>query len=195
MVVFQSIKDKWKTFGELCDAVFNGIIKSARQWKATRVDFVADRYPAISIKNPERNRRAENSGIQRVNIYDKDQNVPKLWKKYLSVGENKESLIAFLCEHWRSYTTSPLIILPSLYVTSKEKCLHFSRGTSDEDLVVCDELLELQSNHEEADTRLLLHAKHAAVTNDNVMIKTPDTEVFDATCNRKRYTFHDKNGK
>ena len=45
-----------------------------------------------------------------------------------------------------------------LYVTSKEKCFHLSLGISEDDLVVCTEMLELECNHEKADTRLLLHA-------------------------------------
>ena len=178
MAVVQALKGKWKTFGELCDAIFNSILKLSCHWKATRLDFVADRYLPNSIKDPERNRRAENSGMQKVHIYDKSQNVPKQWKKYLSVGENKESLIAFLCDHWCSYTSSQLGIVDSLYVTSKEKCFHFSRGKSEDDLVVRTEMLELECNHEEADTRLLFHAKHAASTNDAVVIKSPDTDVF-----------------
>ena len=36
----------------------------------------------------------------------------------------------------------------------------------------------MESDHEEADTRLLLHAQHAAVDSDRVIIKTPDTDVF-----------------
>jgi hypothetical protein len=152
MAVLQARKGKWNTFGELCDAIFKGILKSAREWKATRVDFVANGYPSQSIKNPERNRRADTSGIQKVRVFNKDQNVPKQWKKYLSLGDNKESLVAFLCEHWRSYTSSRLGNLPSLYVTSKEKCFHFSCGISDEHVLLCDEVLELESDHEEADT-------------------------------------------
>ena len=66
MAVVQALKGKWKTFGELCDAIFNSILKSARHWKATRLDFVADHYLSIRIKDQERNRRAENSGIQKV---------------------------------------------------------------------------------------------------------------------------------
>ena len=44
--------------------------------------------------------------------------------------------------------------------------------------MVRTEMLELECNHEEADTRLLFHAKHAASTNDAVVIKSPDTDVF-----------------
>ena len=131
MAVIQALKGKWKTFGELCDTIFYSILKLAREWKATRIDFVADRYPAISIKNPERARRAGNAGVQKVHVFSKEQNVPKQWKKFLSLGENKESLISFLCEHWRSYTSSRLGNLAVLYATSKEKCYSFSRGIAD----------------------------------------------------------------
>ena len=76
MALVQALKGKWKTFGELCDTIFSNILKLACHYKATRVDFVADCYLSTSIKNPERNRRAENSGIQKVHIYDKSQNIP-----------------------------------------------------------------------------------------------------------------------
>lgn len=99
MAVLQALKGKWKTFGELCDAIFNSMLQWARRWNATRIDLVSDRYPAISIKNPERNKRADRSGIQKIHVYNKEQQVQKQWKKYLSCGENKESLIVFLCNH------------------------------------------------------------------------------------------------
>ncbi len=99
-------------------------------------------------------------------------------EEVLEFRGTSESLVTFLCEHWRSYTSSRPGNLASLYVTSKEKCFHFSRGISDEHVLLCDEVLELESDHEEADTRLLLHTKHAAVNNDRVIIKTPDTDVF-----------------
>ncbi len=37
---------------------------------------------------------------------------------------------------------------------------------------------ELYSNHEEADTRLILHAQHASTMHSNVTIRSPDTDVF-----------------
>ena len=35
----------------------------------------------------------------------------------------------------------------------------------------------LHSDHEEADARLLLHAKHAANTHPRIVIQSPDTDV------------------
>ena len=41
----------------------------------------------------------------------------------------------------------------------------------------CENVLSLRSDHEEADTRLLLHAKHAAETHNRIVIQSPDTDV------------------
>ena len=42
----------------------------------------------------------------------------------------------------------------------------------------CHLVDELESDHQEADTRMLLHAKHDSSTYDNIVISTPDTDVF-----------------
>lgn len=85
MATLQAMKGKLTTFGELCDLIFSILQKAAHYWKAKRIDFVTDRYPDISIKNPERNRRAACSGVQKTHVHSKDQRVPKQWKKFLSV--------------------------------------------------------------------------------------------------------------
>ena len=74
----------------------------AQKWGVYRIDFVADRYTQQNIKNAERSKRAT-QGVQKVHIFRKEQNLPKQWKKYLSAGENKESLVAFLCDCWCDY--------------------------------------------------------------------------------------------
>jgi len=40
------------------------------------------------------------------------------------------------------------------------------------------EVPELHCDHEEADTRLLLHAKHASATHQHIVIRSPDTDVL-----------------
>ena len=39
-------------------------------------------------------------------------------------------------------------------------------------------LSDLQANHEEADTRLLFHAKHASQPDSRNIIHSPDTDVL-----------------
>lgn len=63
MAVLQVIKGKWKTFGEFADSTLTYLTNLAAKWSATRLDFVGDRYPEISIKNTERARRASVQGI------------------------------------------------------------------------------------------------------------------------------------
>ena len=41
MAVLQAMKRKWKTFGEFAETIFAYLVKLVRQWKATRLDFVA----------------------------------------------------------------------------------------------------------------------------------------------------------
>ena len=138
---------------------------------------MGDRYPERSIKNAERSRRAE-KGVQRIHIFGAEQPVPKQWKKFLSCGESKESLMVFLSEHWRTYKTCQLNGILNVFITSKETCRWLSPGSTDDDVLECHDCADLESNHEEADTRLLLHAKHAANTYDSVIIRSPDTDVF-----------------
>ena len=88
MAVVQTMKGKWRTFGDFADSVFAYLLNLAKKWNAVRLDFVVDRYPTLSIKNAERAKRAT-QGVQRVHIYSKDQNIPKQWKKFLSCGDNK----------------------------------------------------------------------------------------------------------
>ena len=77
----------------------------------------------------------------------------------MSLSENKVALTAFSAT-WRAYASIRLGGLVLLHVTTREKCFRFSRGASDDHVVMCNELLEIESDHEEADTRLLLHGKH-----------------------------------
>ena len=191
MAVLQVMKGKWKTFGEFADSVFAYLVILARQWKAVRLDFVVDRYPKESIKNAERTRRAI-QGTQRVHIYNKDQNVPKQWKKYMSCGENKESLIAFLWKHWCTYCSAQMKRLEYMYVTSESKCYLLFPCVSQNECIQRQEVRALESDHEEADTRLLLHARHAADTQyTDIIVKSPDTDVF-VLCIAKQKTIGKK---
>ncbi|XP_046864636.1 uncharacterized protein LOC124459156 isoform X2 [Xenia sp. Carnegie-2017] len=152
MAVLQVIKGKWKTFG--------------------------DRYPEISIKNTERAHRASVQGVQTVHIFNDAQKIPKQWKKFMSSGKNKESLMAFLANQWRTYPSSFLRSLACLYITSRDKCICLTLAVSKENPIISNNVPELESDHEEADTRLLLHSKHSAQTYDRIIIKTPDTDVL-----------------
>ncbi|KAL7382446.1 hypothetical protein ABVT39_022502 [Epinephelus coioides] len=75
MAVIQALQSRPSTFGELAETILQHIIQLALQHKCTRIDFVIDQYPKMSIKNLERSCRAE-GGTQWMQIYGQDQKTP-----------------------------------------------------------------------------------------------------------------------
>ena len=173
MALLQTLSTIPATFKELANMVLMQISTIAVSLQCTRADFVCDRYPVISIKNLDREKRA-NDGAQVIRIYDGQQRVPRQWKKFMSSGENKEAIQEFLFQSW--LTSSPDMLKGvHVYVTHHDKC---HRLVPSGEAVACEEILELFSDHEEADTRLILHASHAAQMHTKVVIRSPDTDVF-----------------
>jgi uncharacterized protein YbdZ (MbtH family) len=177
MALLQALnsKDIPDTFGQLAEILLKKIIAIAVFNKSRRVDFITDRYPEISTKNVERMSRAT-SGTNVFSILGEQQKVPKQWKKFMHVGSNKERLIDFLVEQWRKVPPSSLKSV-ELFVTNKDKCFKIC-SVSDVAVVIVEELQELECDHEEAGTRMFVHAHHAAESVDTVVIKSPDTDVL-----------------
>ena len=176
MALLQALKakDLPETFGDLAEIVLKKIINIAAFNNSQRVDFVTDRYPKVSTKNVERVSRAT-SGAYVFSILGEQQKVPKQWKKFMQVGSNKERLIDFLMEQWRKVPSSSLGSI-ELFVTNEDKC--FKINSVSNVGVVMEEIPELKCDHEEADTRMFVHAQHAAESVETVVIKSPDTDVF-----------------
>ena len=78
-------------------------------------------------------------------------------------------LIRFLVNRWR--TNSSIQVSIPLYIVYQDKCICINVTGS-------HFVTKLESNQEEADTRMLLHAKHSSKTINNVIIHTPDTYAF-----------------
>ena len=62
-----------------------------------------------------------------------------------------------------------------VYVSHGQKCHSI---LAEDGTVVSCEVPELCADHEEADTRMLLHANHAAKDSRNIIIRSDDTNVF-----------------
>lgn len=67
-----------------------------------------------------------------------------------------------------------------VYLTHGSKCHMFSSGSAPKRKVQVDEVEDLNSTQEEADTRMCLHATYAANTSaaTNIIVVSPDTDVF-----------------
>ena len=105
---------------------------------------------------------------------------PKQWKKFLSSGENKRMLTRFLLQQWSRDNYADRIGNRNIYFAVEDKCFQLSVNDGK---VACKEITELNSNHEEADTKLLLHVKHASENGETtIIIKSPDTDVAILAC-------------
>ena len=138
----------------------------------SRIDFVCDCYPEIIIKNCERVRQTSSSGSQVIQITKWEQKTPRQYTNFLAAGENKEHLIQFLFQQWCSISAH-LLENVSLYFGHGGHC-HLYKNVND--TVQIQEIGALSCDHEEADTKLLLHANHAASNFNNVIIQSPDID-------------------
>ena len=103
MALIQRLKNIPHTFDELSVTVLKSVIATATRHSCTRVDFVADRYTDMSIKNAERERRKEKQASPiRLKVDRSWTKIPKQLKKFLLVGKNKENLIEFFFDHWKT---------------------------------------------------------------------------------------------
>ena len=166
-------------FIDLADVILSAVIKQAGE--ATRIDFVADQYPTVSIKNIEREKRGR-SGHLAFQIRSPQQLRLRQWKKFLANGLNKTNLMEFLADVWRTdQRFARKIGERTLFITHGESCSKISidaQGSISSSIV-----LELCSNQEEADTRMFLHALHASdVAHQQILIKSSDTDVEVLAC-------------
>ena len=174
MAFIQQMQNIPSTFGQLAKKILVDIMRLANKNGCSRIDFVCDCYPEVSIKNCDRVRRTSSSGSQVIQIAKWEQKTPRQYKKFLASGENKEHLIQFLFQHWCS-TSADLLENFSIYFGHRGHC-HLYKIV--DDTVQVQEIGALSCDHEEADTRLLLHAHHTASNFNNVIIQSPDTDVM-----------------
>ena len=168
MSIVQTMKGDGKTFSQVADTILNVALHKGVH--CSRVDVVFDTYCETSIKNAERCNRASTSGTQWKGIVP-GHNILQ-WKKFLSNSENKTSLIIFLIEQWKLAQNQAKLQGKALYVTCGETCYKLTKD-------VWEEIEPLSSTQEEADTRLLLHARHASDDGYNsIIINAEDTDVM-----------------
>ena len=152
--------------------------------KADTVVDVYDRYnEKQSIKSAERTRRTGSLSSQKVFQVIEGRLIPD-WKRFLGVDVNKQALLAFLGEYTTRYY-SELGDMPypgdSLYIAGPFTDPNVAKKISSVGVSSC---ADLYCSHEEADTRMLLHAMHADKefgrknTKGRIIVKSPDTDVF-----------------
>ena len=93
----------------------------------------------------------------------------KNWRRLLSCTESKNKLTAFL--GWKEQKFRENLGRKCIFVTSSDRCINLTESG-------WQEIDDLQSIQEEADTRILLHVNHAAETIPALICITEDTDVF-----------------
>ena len=155
-----------KTFSEYAHSVFIPHIMATYRGDVSRVDLVWDQYIPNSLKQTTRSRRGR--GVRRRVV--SEGKIPGNWHSFLRVDENKTELSVFLSDALlRSFTSTEnmwLIVTYGNMVRSKP------------DIPVRQESQLALCPHEEADSRIFLHAAHAADHgHSKLMIRTVDTDI------------------
>ncbi|KAK3740844.1 hypothetical protein QZH41_000596 [Actinostola sp. cb2023] len=175
MAMIQMLKSGGsRTFGELAERHYRVISTPLRQGQCTRVDVVFDRYDLLqSIKESERVKRGSSNALE-IKISNRNTPVPRQWSKYISNKRNKINLSNFLCQEWCEIGQGELLPGQQLIVAGGFEDPTDAVMISSQHL---DHVPELRSDHEEADTRMILHAKHASSSKQRIVIQSPDTDV------------------
>eukprot|EP00745_Piridium_sociabile_P034704 TRINITY_DN5991_c0_g1_i13.p1 TRINITY_DN5991_c0_g1~~TRINITY_DN5991_c0_g1_i13.p1 ORF type:complete len:843 (-),score=177.10 TRINITY_DN5991_c0_g1_i13:511-3039(-) len=147
-----------KTFDAYFDKVFCPRVRHDLN-RSTRVDIVWDDYRALTIKGGTREKRGTGTR-QRVSGTAK---IPGNWQTFLANSDNKKELFSFLS---KKVTEGQFPDDKDVYITAGDQVNHLGNSPPMD-----------QCNHEEADTRVLVHLLHALQTSSVGMVHTGDTDV------------------
>ena len=131
-----------------------------------RCDVVWDIYREDSLKAHTRATRGEGEQLR----VQGDTNLPRNWKSFLRVNSNKTSLSHYLAgELSKARVPEGKLLI----TTVGEQIIVNDNGSQ-----AMDDTSGIEPcNHEEADTRLLLHCKHAYRNGKRRMVVATDTDV------------------
>ena len=168
MAMVQKIRGDQKTFAEVTDNMLSMVLHEGTDRQ--RIDVVFDVYRDSSIKNAEKEQRGSESGHEYRNI--KADHKIHQWRKFLSNSNNKSLLIKFISQEWKNEKYREKLDRKTIFVTAEDHCYEVS-------LIGATTREELRSTQEEADTRVLLHATHAAKAGYRAVVFTSeDTDVL-----------------
>lgn len=148
-----------KTFKDYCQDVFIPYLLNKLQ-NVKRLDIVWDIYKADSLKSMTRDIRGHGT---RRRVADNTE-IPKSWKQFLRVDDNKSELFRYLAN-----CVADIKHDKTLITTFGEGVLCNAE---------CDTSNLSPCNHEEADTRIVIHAADAVAKGLlKLLIRTVDTDV------------------
>ncbi len=151
------------TFGDLADTFVLSVLQQGANYE--RIDVVFDRYRDETIKADPLGRRTKAARPIRRIFEDRSVPLPKNWANFMASTDNKADLARFLSESLISQAPNDKdVIVAGGFLDEQD--VRSSKG-SDVD--------SLRSTHEEADTRLVLHAAHSRF---ETVVPSRDTDVI-----------------
>lgn len=160
-----------QSFGDYADVFYKAVIKHLHG-SSTRVDITFDRYlGSDSIKSATRSKRTGRLRPIRKLIQGPGVPLPQVWNQFIAMDENKADLAHFLSEEILQRATS-----------LRDNCEVVVGGGFHDTVNARSnrrEVSSLAANHEEADTRLILHALDAYQRNyKRIAVICRDTDVL-----------------
>ena len=154
------------TFSDIAKNLFHKILSEGTM--SNRIDVVFDTYKDLSIKNIERSRRGTES-VTFGNILPGHK--IKQFDKFLKSSASKMALIRFLADEWKKEYYRNHLVNKSFFISFENKCWKLTTDN-------IEDVPELFSDQEEADTRILLHTKHAYDEGcSEILLASEDTDV------------------
>ena len=151
------------TWGEYADILLKFCLPP-RQSKPLRIGIIFDSYSIATRKQLTQRRRGVSDRITHITSPEQSMPKGKDWDSFLQNAENKTELIRFLVHYFKTDSVRSKLKIP-LTVREEENTWLITQ-TNIEKLESC--------NHDEADTRLVLHASQST---GPVIIRATDTNV------------------
>ena len=168
MFLLHTVQNLPNTYGEIAQLLMAKLCEYS-----SRVDIVFDTYLTPSIKDVEHERRSADDAVY--TITGPGQKRPKDWQKALRSVKFKTAFFRFLLDEWRLHANMNVLSQHEIHVALEEQCycLSISDGK-----IMCEEVEELSSHHDEADTRMVFHLCGMLSSQKTISVRTSDTDVF-----------------
>ena len=168
MSLVQRLKGDNQTFAEVADSCLTHALHEGEN--SQQIDVVFDVYRKQSIKNAERSNRGATEGLEFKNI-SRGHKI-RQWRKFLRSSSNKTCFIRFVVDEWKRPENRLKLGMKVLYVTCEERCFKLVKDQ-------WEEVIEMKSIQEEADTHIFLHASRAVENGCNaIVITAEDTDIL-----------------
>lgn len=173
------------TYADTAETFFKFCLELSRRLcgeDLTQIHVLFDRYFEDSLKKATRDKRS--CGLDGgCFVVEQNKSVPDDWKAFLSKDQNKTDLARCYTDYMLQNSSTHLQRDQTLYISGgrEETCSMVSANLACDSgfASAAEECYDLHSNQEESDTRIVLHAIHAARKGANpIVVHSPDTDVL-----------------